>query len=829
MKNKKSAIATLALVIMLTSTILAASLGSVSAQSLVYVDTYGYITVVPTTVGVNQQVIVTFGIDKTSPTASFTRGNWEDMTVKITKPDGTTETKGPFTAYSMANTYFMYAPTQVGEYTFEGNFPGQWINGSYRTVTNRGSWSNGSSLPLTEATWWFKPCAISTTMTVQEEPIPSYPEIPLPEVYKRPLNGEIKGWSSIADNWLMPKYDETSAWRFSATAFAPYASAPNSAHILWKQPVTFGGVAGGPYGDESYRTGLSYEPFYSYSLMVNGRIYYDDHGPTRSSVYGTRCIDMYTGEEIYYLEGVNIDFAQILMFDSGNEHGPMTYLWETTNSEWYMYDAYSGRKILTLTNMNGLTGTTKFGPRGEILSYRMSGTDPNRQLTLWNSSLAIAGEMTNYWSPPHEGTVDGIDGIQWNVTMSSTPQDPTSSMSIMNVNVEENVLITAYNDHTQYPHIMGQEAYPALLDKDTLGNYPTTINKLWSKERQSETERESYTNIRDGVFARWDQATRQYFGYSTQTGAELWATDPVPMGWGLFTAGSYIAYGKLYSGFFDGHIRAWDITDGSIAWDFYMGDTPYLETAYGSLPAYGFTIADGKIYVTNDEHSPDSVLWRGGKLWTLDAETGELLWAISGRLRQATVSDGILTAFNLYDNQIWTFGKGPSKTTVTAPKTQVMLGEKIVIEGTVTDQTPATKDTPAVSDESMAAWMEYLHMQKPIPTDVVGVEVTLDVIDANGNYRSIGTATSDISGVYSLVWEPDIPGKFTIIATFAGSESYASSFAETSFYVEEQGTPVSSPEPAPAPQTDAYIVASTIAILVGLGIVAFLLLRKKEK
>ena len=796
---------------------------SANALSLVNIDTYGYITAVPNTVGINQQVIVTFGTDKTSPTASFTSGNFENFMVKITKPDGTTENKGPFVSFSMANIYFMYTPTQVGEYTFEGSFPGQWINGSYQTVTNRGSWRNRTSLPYIDAAWWFKPCTATVTITVQEEAIPAYPDVPLPEIYTRPLSGEIKGWWQEADNWLMPRYDAGS-WRFSATAFAPYASAPNSPHILWKQPVTFGGAVGGQYADESYRTGLSYEPFYSMPLMVNGRIYYNDHGPTRSTVYGTRCIDMYTGEDIYYLDGVNIDFAQILRFDSGNEHGPMTYLWETTGSAWYMYDAFSGNLIHTIEGMSGLTGTTQFGPRGEILSYRISGTDPNRQLTLWNSSLAIVGEMTNYWSPSHEGTSDGIDGIQWNVTL---PTAPISTTSIIGLNIEENALITKFNDHTVYPHMMGQEGYPALLQKDSSGNYPTTINRLWVKERQSETERESYTPVRDGVFARWDQGTRQYFGYSAATGAELWSTDPVPMGWGLFTAGSNIAYGKLYSGFFDGHIRAWDVTDGSLVWDYYMGDTPYLETAYGSLPAYGFTIADGKIYVTNDEHSPDSVLWRGGKLWTLDAETGELLWAISGRLRQATVSDGILTAYNLYDNQIYTFGKGPSKTTVTAPKTEVMQGEKIVIEGTVTDQTPSSKDTAAISDESMAGWMEYLHMQKPIPTDATGVEVTLDVIDANGNYRNIGTATSDISSVYSLVWEPDISGKYTIVATFAGSESYASSFAETSFYVEEAPTPTPPPDATPGPQTETFIAGSTIAILAGIAIAIFLILRKK--
>ena len=71
-------------------------------------------------------------------------------------------------------------------------------------------------------------------------------------------------------------------------------------------------------------------------------------------------------------------------------------------------------------------------------------------------------------------------------------------------------------------------------------------------------------------------------------------------------------------------------------------------------------------------------------------------------------------------------------------------------------------DTPCICDEDMSEWMEYLHMQNPLPQDAMGVQITLDVIDDNGNYRNIGTATSDLAGKYHLVWEPDIPGEYTI-------------------------------------------------------------------
>jgi hypothetical protein len=63
-------------------------------------------------------------------------------------------------------------------------------------------------------------------------------------------------------------------------------------------------------------------------------------------------------------------------------------------------------------------------------------------------------------------------------------------------------------------------------------------------------------------------------------------------------------------------------------------------------------------------------------------------------------------------------------------------------------------------------------MQKPKPKDAIGVPVSIDVIDANGNYRNIGTATSDVSGMFTFSWTPDIEGDYKVIATFAGSESY---------------------------------------------------------
>jgi hypothetical protein len=296
-------------------------------------------------------------------------------------------------------------------------------------------------------------------------------------------------------------------------------------------------------------------------------------------------------------------------------------------------------------------------------------------------------------------------------------------------------------------------------------------------------------------------------------------------------------------GVYDGYVHAYDITTGDRLWQYYSEDT--TETPYGTYPFYyGPMMAGGVIFAGTSEHSPSQPLFRGLKLHAINADTGEGIWSVTGAHNlaaiadgylltangydnKAAIADGYLLTANGYDNKIYCFGKGPSATTVSAPKTQVMQGESLVIEGTVMDKSAGQPDTPCMSDEDMSAWMEYLHMQKSVPMDAKGVDVSIDVVDANGNFRNIGTATSDMSGVYSLVWKPDISGKYTVIATFAGSESYGSSFAQTNFFVEEAPAPTPPPDPTPAPMTDTYIAGSTIAILAGIAVAIFLILRKK--
>ncbi|MEM3000466.1 MAG: hypothetical protein QXX34_08090, partial [Candidatus Bathyarchaeia archaeon] len=110
-----------------------------------------------------------------------------------------------------------------------------------------------------------------------------------------------------------------------------------------------------------------------------------------------------------------------------------------------------------------------------------------------------------------------------------------------------------------------------------------------------------------------------------------------------------------------------------------------------------------------------------------------------------------------------------------------------------------------------------------------GVEVVIEVLDPNGNYYEVARATTDGSGFYSATFTPPVPGKYTIVARFAGSKSYWGSHAETAIVVEE--APVA-PEvtPTPASMTETYVLGFGIAMLVAIiviGLLIILMLRKR--
>ena len=810
-----------------------AALSSVKAAVVIRdpLPIFAYVGAYPTPIGVGQTALVTYRVDQPKSGANVRTGGFTGSSVTITKPDGTTETKSDLAMDSTSSGWFSYVPTVVGTYTFQMHFPGDvyWRNSSF-----------------TQTLWSYDADDSSIVeLIVQEEPIPSYSRSPpLPtEPWSRPIYAENKGWSQVADHWLFPGYDQTSASFAGQPAFAPYSAGPDSPHVLWINRIIPGGIAGGPRGDTSYYTGISYEQFYT-PIVLEGHIMYSEHALTSTSSWGTRFIDLYTGEDIdkMYMPDVSMYFAQVLDSNNVNEHGAIPYVWDTQGSNWLMYDFLPGQPLhlrATLSGMSGLTGYIFPGPNGEILSINIGGNSTHRFMYMFNSTRALIGPDIGFsWGP--SGTINAsrssgafevnshspFMGIEWNVTLPDVP----GSQGETRINFEEGYVLATTTDSSTSPYTyrdIGYDISGMVADSNRV--YPSTLNHMWYKERTDigDIHNRLTDNLEDGVYGRFDEGEEIIIIYDMQTGNELWRQTPPDNAWALFNRNYLIAYGKIVTSGFDGTVRCFNVQTGEVEWEFYKGSSGF-ENAYGTYPEYaGITIADRTVYCTADEHSSDGVLWRGAQLWAIDIDTGELKWNINGMYRHPAVVDGILTALNSYDGQAYGFGKGPSKTTVSAPQTQVTFGENVVIQGTVTDQTPVSKDTPAISDESMGLWMEYLHQQKEFPTSATGVEVMIDVVDSNGNYRNIGTTTSTTSGFFDLEWTPDIPGKFQIIATFAGSNSYGSSWAETSMTVVEPPPPEATPTPTPAPMTDTYIAGSSIAIIAAIAVVAFLLLRKK--
>ena len=308
--------------------------------------------------------------------------------------------------------------------------------------------------------------------------------------------------------------------------------------------------------------------------------------------------------------------------------------------------------------------------------------------------------------------------------------------------------------------------------------------------------------------------------FSESTGALLWSCYPYQNDFAMqSTSAGTVAYGMLYLNGYDGYMHAINITTGVQMWCS-VTRLSGLEMPEIAYPASGATVAGateqgGVVYCSTSKAYEAVPLYRGHCLYAFDATTGAQLWNISGEFSVGAVDDGILLGYNSYDGLEFAFGPGLTATTVTAPMTPVTAGTSMIIQGTVTDQTPGiAQGTPAISDTWMTPWMQYMYMDQPLPTSATGVPVSIDAVDPNGNFIHIGNATSDISGTYIYKWTPpDIPGQYTIIASFSADNSYYGSSAETGAVVGSPTTAVA-PTPTPTSVADMYFVPAFAGIIV---------------
>ena len=582
-----------------------------------------------------------------------------------------------------------------------------------------------------------------------------------------------------------------------------------------------------------------------------------------------------------------LSLGQLKYYYSVNGQGILAYLWMQMGTTWYMLDAATGNLMLTLINVPG--GQAVTDQDGNLLLYSYKST--TGQILCWNSSQAIypggvIGTGQQQWKPRLGGVIDAVNDTSWsygpwaamngidpallsrphsgytmNVTgpvglptsiafgaaasgMSAvlqddhrvpkelfgfykgtgssigSPPDP-DTFSVWTIRIDDHV--------TNYSPIPGQTA-------NLQNNLGFGATLLLNKNITVPLPGKNYTwnlagvSYDDQVFTLRCSQTMQIWGYSLETGAMLWGPTTSFHAMDFYGISANMYYGKvLECSSYGGTLTALDAKTGEILW-VYNATAPGYESAYGeNMPLSIGAVADGKVFLYSSEHSPTKPLWRASYLRCVNVTDGKELWKLLDFNMGLGIADGYIVTGSQYDNLVYCIGKGPSAVTVDAPMTAITATSNVVLRGTVTDQSPGAKGTPAIADADMQAWMEYLYEQQAMPTNAKGVEVTLDAVDPNGNFIHIGTATSDISGTFGYAWTtPDVPGKYTIIATFAGSESYGSSYAETYAVLSEApATPTPPPVAAPLPPYEMYTIGTGIAIIIAVAIVGILLLRRR--
>ena len=357
------------------------------------------------------------------------------------------------------------------------------------------------------------------------------------------------------------------------------------------------------------------------------------------------------------------------------------------------------------------------------------------------------------------------------------------------------------------------------------------------------------------VFTFNYEESLNWVGYDMNNGDKLWTT-PSQEAFDYYGVGntmvSVLAYGNMYTSGFSGVCYCFNDRTGQLQWTYGNGGSGNstnagLQVFYGVYPTFIQSIAKGVVYLATNEHTIPSPLYKGCTFRAINATDGTEIWQLSGYPSEWSspgsdwyTVDGYLVTMNGLDNNIYSIGQGASKLTVTAPDLSAASGQAVVIRGTVTDISAGTTQpqqaadfpngVPVASDASMKDWMGYVYQQKPLPTNFTGVEVTINVVDANGNFRSIGTATTDYTGAYNLVWTPDIAGKYSVIATFAGTNGYWSSTATTAFNVME-AHPTASPAATQTPtMSDQFFIPAIAGLFVFvaiIGAVIILVLRKR--
>ena len=756
----------------------------------VTIPTAAYLSFRPNPVGVDQTILINIWL---TPSIHVSR-YFSDYKVTITDPDGNEDVITIDSYRADTTAWFEYVVDQVGTWKLKFDFLGGYFPAGNYTI-HQGAWvsQQADQIVSFEESLYYQPSSTpEQTLTVQEDMVYSWPPSPLPTDYwTRPVSQanrewwQILGWYPWNGRGGGPYWPaDTNIYANGDYHFTPWVQGPNSAHVLWKRQDSLSGLIGGDIGYCSFLSG-GLPP----SVIYAGRCYYaylKVEDGEQISLW--QCYDLRTGEVYweypatitgYGYFGPSTATPNAVHFETGHAEVPggdpvfglTSYLVGISGGRLLKWDPWDGSLDVNVTAMSGTIYSDPY-----VLSVQNLGGG-NYRLINWT----LDGSTSNF--------ADRVLGnITWPWSNLGTAQDFEAGIAVSQGSINE-----------------GGETVGTTLRAASL----KTGAELWDKTINKRTYSSSTTVADHGKVAVLVMSGGYFLVYDLNSGNLAYESEPMDFPWGSSSFGTYgihSAYGMWYRAAYDG-VYAFDWDTGDIVWRYKPPSVPY-EGPYAGYYSFqsAATIADGKLYIANSEHTATQPITRGWGLHCIDAFTGEGVWNVtfSGMYGEpGAVADGYLAASNYYDGYMYVFGKGQTATTVSAPDVAVPKGTAITIKGTVLDMSPGQPGTPCVSKESMSLQMEYLHMQMPIGglwgnETITGVPVTLTAVDSDGNWIDIGTVTTDgYYGAFGLAWTPSEEGTYEIIASFEGDESYGSSGAATFVTVGPAAAPAVPIEPEP--------------------------------
>jgi hypothetical protein len=680
--------------------------------------------------------------------------------------------------------------------------------------------------------------------------------------------GGVVGGNQFVDGGTNPNGYVPGVQYFEGSAYQPRFVNPIIINgiLIYTEPIAFTGRLSGPTTAVDIRTGevlwsRSDVPALSFGYIFN--LWDQEQHGTFSPILFTnnfaQAFDAYTGQQLFNVTNVpsgtsvmgpSGEIIKYVIANEGTPSNPQYYLEQWNSSKLWQYD------INPFTGAGSLSPTLVNSTNNALIT-----TNPQPQTSssygdtiIVNANIPINSTTVNPNAPSH-----GLTTYDWNVSI-SWRNTMTPAPTVQAANYGDMMLLRSGNLPSGFAaNRNGADQSPYTYFAVNLNASKGEVGSIiWTKTYDpipgNVTMLQSAADFDTHVFIIQLMETLQWQGYSMNDGSLLWTSEPQTVWNYYFDPGQPVlgttANGKFYNSGFGGVTYCYNDLTGELLWTHGNGGEGNstnggLQIFYGVYPTMIQAIANGVVYTATDEHTTTNPMYKGATARALNATTGEEIWQLSeypstwgfSAANQWATADGFCVFMNGLDNQVYSIGKGPSAISVSAQT----FAPSIVIRGTVTDISAGTKQSqqaarfpdgvPVSSDVSMKDWMGYIYQQKPLYDNFTGVDVAINVMDSNGNFRSIGSATTDEYGMYSLTWKPDIPGDFKVVATFAGTNGYWPSSSETTFTVPEPNATSTPTATTPtASMTDTYVLGTGIAIIIVLVIIgAAILMNLRRK